>query len=103
MRHSWMRSLPKSATSQRLMTVFQNHPSPRVYSVRELLADLRWVMTRVKELWSIWVGARLSPALREQVIVAVAQTNLRRGSSWAANLPRHRGRCTGNDSGQSRG
>ena len=57
------------------MTTAQNHPSPRVYSVRELLSDLRWVMTRMKELWSIWVGGRLSPALREQVIVAVAQTN----------------------------
>lgn len=57
------------------MQNFLKHPSPRVYSVRELVADLRWVMTRVKELWSIWVGGRLSPALREQVIVAVAQTN----------------------------
>lgn len=55
--------------------MIENHPSPRIYSVRELLTDLRWVTTRVKELWSIWVGGRLSPALREQVIVAVAQTN----------------------------
>ena len=54
---------------------FPNQPSPRVYSVRELIADLGWVMTRLKQLWSIWVGGRLSPALREQVIVAVAQTN----------------------------
>jgi AhpD family alkylhydroperoxidase len=61
--------------TQITMQNFQNHPYPRVYSVRELLAGLRWVMTRVKELWSIWVGGRLSPALREQVIVAVAQTN----------------------------
>ena len=54
---------------------FPNHPYPRVYSVRELLGGLRWVTTRVKNLWSIWLGGRLSPALREQVIVAVAQTN----------------------------
>jgi len=57
------------------MPEFQNHPSPRVYTVRELLQDLKWVLTRFKALWAIWVGRRMSPALREQVIVAVAQTN----------------------------
>ena len=57
------------------MQKFQNHPFPRVYSVRELLGGLRWVMTHLRELWPIWVAGRLSPALREQVIVAVAQTN----------------------------
>lgn len=57
------------------MTSFQNHPSPRLYLVRELLADLGWIMTHLKELWPIWAEGRLSPALREQVIVAVAQTN----------------------------
>lgn len=57
------------------MSTFQSHPSPRVYTVPELLQDLKWVMTHLRELWSIWVGRRLSPALREQIIVAVAQTN----------------------------
>jgi len=57
------------------MPSFQNHPSPRVYTVPELVQDLKWVTTRLRELWSIWVRRRVSPALREQVIVAVAQTN----------------------------
>ncbi len=57
------------------MPDFRNHPSPRVFTVPELLRDLGWVATRLRQLWSIWVRRRLSPALREQVIVAVAQTN----------------------------
>ncbi|MDH3484453.1 MAG: carboxymuconolactone decarboxylase family protein [Myxococcales bacterium] len=57
------------------MPDFQNHPSPRTYTVPELARDLKWVTTRLRQLWAIWVGRRLSPALREQIIVAVAQTN----------------------------
>ena len=58
-----------------LMPGSENHPFPRVYTVPELVRDLKWVTTRLRQLWSIWVGRRVSPALREQVIVAVAQTN----------------------------
>ncbi|MDH3844024.1 MAG: carboxymuconolactone decarboxylase family protein [Myxococcales bacterium] len=57
------------------MPHFKNHPSPRVYTVPELVRDLKWVATRLRELWSIWIRRRVSPALREQIIVAVAQTN----------------------------
>ena len=48
---------------------------PRVYTVPELLRDLKWVTSRLASLWSIWVGGRLPGALREQIIVAVAQVN----------------------------
>jgi len=48
---------------------------PRVYTVPELLRDLRWVVSRLASLWSIWLGGRLPSALREQIIVAVAQVN----------------------------
>ncbi len=57
------------------MPHFKNHPSPRVYTVPELARDLKWVTKRLRELWSIWIRHRVSPALREQIIVAVAQTN----------------------------
>ncbi len=57
------------------MPHFKNHLSPRVYTVPELVRDLKWVATRLRELWSIWIRRRVSPALREQIIVAVAQTN----------------------------
>ena len=50
-------------------------PVPRTYNVPELFRDLASVFTRVPALWSIWVGGRLPRALREQVIVAVAQVN----------------------------
>lgn len=49
---------------------------PRTYTVPELFRDLIWVVWRVPRLWSIWVGERLPRALREQVIVAVAQANV---------------------------
>ena len=52
-----------------------NRPAPRTYTVRELLVDLKWVVTRLPSLWSIWVGGRLPRALREKVVVAVAQVN----------------------------
>jgi len=48
---------------------------PSVYKVPELVADLRSVLTRAPALWAIWMGGRLSRALREQIIVAVAQVN----------------------------
>ncbi len=43
------------------MSTFQSHPSPRVYTVPELLQDLKWVMTHLRELWSIWVGSSAFP------------------------------------------
>ncbi|HSN82783.1 MAG TPA: carboxymuconolactone decarboxylase family protein [Polyangiales bacterium] len=49
--------------------------APRVYRVPALLRDLRWVFSRLPSLWSIWVGGRMAPKLREQIIVAVAQVN----------------------------
>jgi len=50
-------------------------PVPRVYTVPELFADLGSVLTRAPALWAIWIGGRLPRALREQIIVAVAQVN----------------------------
>jgi AhpD family alkylhydroperoxidase len=52
-----------------------NSAVPRTYTFAELLRDLRTLATRVPSLWSIWIGGRLPRALREQVIVAVAQVN----------------------------
>lgn len=48
---------------------------PRTHTVLELARDLAWVVARLPSLGSIWVGGRLPAALREQIIVAVAQTN----------------------------
>ena len=48
---------------------------PRTYRLPELGRDLGSIALRVPALWSIWVGDRLPKALREQVIVAVAQVN----------------------------
>jgi len=50
-------------------------PVPRTYTVRELLRDLKKVVSRLPSLWSIWVGGRLPRALRERIVVAVAQVN----------------------------
>lgn len=50
-------------------------PVPRTYRVRELLRDLGRLVSRFPSLWSIWARARLPRALREQIIVAVAQVN----------------------------
>jgi len=50
-------------------------PVPRVYTVPELFRDFGTVLRRIPALWSIWIGVRLSPALREKIIVAVAQVN----------------------------
>ncbi len=46
-----------------------------MYTVPELFKDLGSVLGRVPALVSIWIGGRLPPALREKVIVAVAQVN----------------------------
>lgn len=48
---------------------------PRVYALHDLFGDLGSVVMRVPALWSIWIGGRLPRALREKVIVAVAQVN----------------------------
>jgi AhpD family alkylhydroperoxidase len=48
---------------------------PRTYRVPDLFRDLRRVFGRSPSLVAIWVGRRLPRALREQVIVAVAQVN----------------------------
>lgn len=48
---------------------------PRTYTLPELFGDLGTVFTRVPALLSIWMAGRLPRALREQVIVAVAQVN----------------------------
>lgn len=58
------------------MSETPRRPVPRTYTVPELLRDLRWLVSRVPSLWSIWVGGRLPRALREQIIVAVAQVNV---------------------------
>ncbi|MDB4278576.1 carboxymuconolactone decarboxylase family protein [Deltaproteobacteria bacterium] len=50
-------------------------PVPRTYRVPELFADLVSVFARVPALLSIWVGGRLPRAMREKVIVSVAQAN----------------------------
>ncbi|MGB5704417.1 MAG: carboxymuconolactone decarboxylase family protein, partial [Polyangiales bacterium] len=50
-------------------------PIPRVYRVPALFRDLLSVLTRAPSLISIWIGGRLPRALREQVVVAVAQAN----------------------------
>jgi AhpD family alkylhydroperoxidase len=50
-------------------------PAPRTYTVPELFGDLKAVLLRVPSLWSVWVGGRLPRALREQLVVAVAQVN----------------------------
>jgi AhpD family alkylhydroperoxidase len=48
---------------------------PRTYTLRELFGDLKSLAPRLPSLWSIWVRGRLPPALRERVIIAVAQVN----------------------------
>jgi len=50
-------------------------PVPSVYKLPELFRDLGMVLRRAPALWSIWIGGRLPPALREKIIVAVAQVN----------------------------
>lgn len=50
-------------------------PIPSVYTLPELVRDLGAVLTRVPALWAIWMAGRLPPALREKIIVAVAQVN----------------------------
>ncbi len=50
-------------------------PTPRTYTLGELGRDLAGLVPRLPALWSIWVGGRLPRALREQVVVAVAQAN----------------------------
>lgn len=48
---------------------------PRTYRVHELARDLIAVSARAPALVAIWLGGRLPPALREQVVVAVARVN----------------------------
>lgn len=48
---------------------------PRTYRLSELLRDLAAVFARMPALLSIWIGGRLPPAMREKVIVSVAQAN----------------------------
>jgi AhpD family alkylhydroperoxidase len=50
-------------------------PTPRTYRVADLFRDLLTVLGRVPALWTIWIGGRLPRAMREKVIVAVAQAN----------------------------
>lgn len=50
-------------------------PIPSVYTLPELVRDLGTVLTRVPALSAIWMTGRLPPALREKIIVAVAQVN----------------------------
>ncbi len=50
-------------------------PVPSVYTLPALFRDLGSVFTRVPNLWAIWIHGRLPRALREQVIVVVAQVN----------------------------
>ena len=50
-------------------------PVPRTYRVAALFRDLLSVFGRMPPLISIWMGGRLPRALREKVIVAVAQAN----------------------------
>lgn len=49
---------------------------PRTYTLPELWRDLTSLPSRVPSLWSIWVQGRLPRALRERLIVAVAQVNV---------------------------
>ena len=57
------------------MTERGRRPIPRTYRVTGLARDLGAVLPRVPALLAIWIGGRLAPALREQVVVAVAQAN----------------------------
>ena len=57
------------------MVHMDSSAAPRTYRLGELGRDLGSIALRVPALWSIWVGGRLPEALREQVIVAVAQVN----------------------------
>ncbi len=50
-------------------------PVPRTYRAPALFRDLLSVFGRMQALFSIWMGGRLPRALREKVIVAVAQAN----------------------------
>jgi len=50
-------------------------PVPRTYTLPELFNGLKSLMSRLPALWSIWIGGRLPRALREKVVVAVAQVN----------------------------
>jgi AhpD family alkylhydroperoxidase len=51
-------------------------PIPRTYTLPELFGDLKSLVPRLPSLWSIWVGGRLPRALRERVVVSVAQVNV---------------------------
>jgi AhpD family alkylhydroperoxidase len=53
----------------------RTRPTPRTYRVPDLFRDLATVFTRAPTLLSIWVGGRLPSAMREKVIVSVAQAN----------------------------
>jgi AhpD family alkylhydroperoxidase len=48
---------------------------PRTYRVGALARDLISISTRVPALVAIWLGGRLPPTLREQIVVAVARVN----------------------------
>jgi len=50
-------------------------PAPRTYTLPELFKGLKSLMSRLPALCSIWIGGRLPRALREKVVVAVAQVN----------------------------
>ncbi len=52
-----------------------NSEVPRTYKVQELARDLVSISARVPALVAIWLGGRLDPALREQIVVAVAKVN----------------------------
>jgi AhpD family alkylhydroperoxidase len=47
------------------------------------LAGIRWILTRRSDVWAIAVKHRMEPAMREAVMVAVADVNACRFCSYA--------------------
>lgn len=47
----------------------------RTYRIRELASDTAGLLPKLPDLASIWLGKRLDPAFREEIMVAVAQSN----------------------------
>jgi AhpD family alkylhydroperoxidase len=55
----------------------------RTQTLGEWLAGIRWILVRRSDVWAIAVKHRMEPALREAVMVAVADVNACRFCSYA--------------------
>jgi AhpD family alkylhydroperoxidase len=58
----------------------------RTQTLGEWLAGIRWILVRRSDVWAIAVKRRIEPALREAVMVAVADVNACRFCSYAHQM-----------------